>query len=102
MLLPSAIVFLLLLCNDAEVLGPWVNTFRQKVLASIIVGVLVLFSLIPTVWRATSRWGGCPLPTLGPPRWSRGQKVAMHGRRGYLVLAVLVPGLKLGQLATGH
>ena len=49
MLLPSAIVFLLLLCNDAEVLGPWVNTTRQNVVATVIVSVLVLLSLILTV-----------------------------------------------------
>ena len=145
-LLPSAIVFLLLLCNDAEVLGPWVNTFRQNVVASIIVGVLVLLSLILTVTtvfpkvplgpfalgtailgalvlgalgvdsrrraRGAERqrmvegdrqsWRMPPLPTLRPPTWSLGQKVAMYGLRGYLVLAVLVLGLKIGQLATGH
>jgi Mn2+/Fe2+ NRAMP family transporter len=29
-LLPSATVFLLLLCNDREVLGPWVNGRRTS------------------------------------------------------------------------
>ena len=43
-----------------------------------------------------------PLPTLGHPGWSLGQKVAMCGLRGYLVLAVFVVGLKIGQLAPGH
>ena len=45
-LLPSASVFLLLLCNDREVLGPWCNPFWLNALASVIVGVLVLLSLI--------------------------------------------------------
>jgi len=45
-LLPSASVFLLLLCNDREVLGPWVNAPWLNVLASVIVAVLVLLSLI--------------------------------------------------------
>ncbi len=45
-LLPSASVFLLLLCNDREVLGPWRNTPWLNVLASVIVAVLVLLSLI--------------------------------------------------------
>ncbi len=45
-LLPSATVFLLLLCNDAEVLGPWVNKSWLNALASAIVGVLVMLSLI--------------------------------------------------------
>ena len=45
-LLPSATVFLLLLCNDREVLGPWRNRPWLNVIASTIVAVLVLLSLI--------------------------------------------------------
>jgi Mn2+/Fe2+ NRAMP family transporter len=45
-LLPSATVFLLLLCNDREVLGPWSNPPWLNVLASVIIGVLVELSLI--------------------------------------------------------
>jgi len=45
-LLPSATVFLLLLCNDKEVLGPWVNGRGTNVLAAIVVGVLVVLSAI--------------------------------------------------------
>jgi NRAMP (natural resistance-associated macrophage protein)-like metal ion transporter len=45
-LLPSAIVFLLLLCNDREVLGPWVNPPWLNALATAIVGVLVVLSVI--------------------------------------------------------
>jgi NRAMP (natural resistance-associated macrophage protein)-like metal ion transporter len=45
-LLPSASVFLLLLCNDREVLGPWRNPGWLNVLASMIVAVLILLSLI--------------------------------------------------------
>jgi Mn2+/Fe2+ NRAMP family transporter len=45
-LLPSASVFLLLLCNDREVLGPWRNSLWLNALASVIVAVLVLLSLI--------------------------------------------------------
>jgi Mn2+/Fe2+ NRAMP family transporter len=43
-LLPSASVFLLLLCNDPEVLGPWVNKRWLNVLASVIIGVLLTLS----------------------------------------------------------
>jgi Mn2+/Fe2+ NRAMP family transporter len=43
-LLPSASVFLLLLCNDPEVLGPWVNPPWLNMLASVIVSVLVMLS----------------------------------------------------------
>ncbi|ATL72084.1 manganese transporter [Nocardia terpenica] len=47
-LLPSATVFLVLLCNDKAVLGPWVNTARQNIVAGIIVWSLVLLSLALT------------------------------------------------------
>jgi len=45
-LLPSATVFLLLLCNDREVLGPWCNAPWLNAVASVIVGALVELSLI--------------------------------------------------------
>ncbi|ODP32703.1 NRAMP family divalent metal transporter [Pandoraea sp. ISTKB] len=47
-LLPSASVFLLLLCNDKEVLGPWVNKRFTNVFTGIIVSVLVMLSIILT------------------------------------------------------
>jgi Mn2+/Fe2+ NRAMP family transporter len=43
-LLPSASVFLLLLCNDREVLGPWMNPRWLNVLAAFIIGVLLVLS----------------------------------------------------------
>jgi NRAMP (natural resistance-associated macrophage protein)-like metal ion transporter len=48
-LLPSASVFLLLLCNDREVLGPWVNRPWLNALATFIIGVLLVMSLILVV-----------------------------------------------------
>ncbi len=47
-LLPSATVFLVLLCNDRAVLGPWSNTVRQNIVAWTIVWSLVLLSLALT------------------------------------------------------
>ena len=47
-LLPSAVVFLLLLCNDKAVLGPWVNGRKLNVLAAAVIWVLVLLSVILT------------------------------------------------------
>jgi Mn2+/Fe2+ NRAMP family transporter len=44
LLLPSASVFLLLLCNDREVLGPWVNRPWVNWVAGLIVGTLLLLS----------------------------------------------------------
>ncbi len=43
-LLPSASVFLLLLCNDREVLGPWMNPRWLNILATLIIGVLLVLS----------------------------------------------------------
>jgi hypothetical protein len=48
-LLPSATVFLVLLCNDREVLGPWVNSLWLNVVATVIVSVLLELSLILVV-----------------------------------------------------
>ncbi|WP_347928486.1 NRAMP family divalent metal transporter [Pseudomonas helvetica] len=47
-LLPSATVFLLLLCNDKEVLGPWTNKRFTNLITAVIVAVLVLMSVILT------------------------------------------------------
>jgi hypothetical protein len=47
-LLPSASVFLLLLCNDEEILGPWVNSFRMNAFTLFIIAILVTLSLILT------------------------------------------------------
>jgi Mn2+/Fe2+ NRAMP family transporter len=47
-LLPSATVFLLLLCNDKEVLGPWVNSTKLNIFTSAVVWVLLLLSVILT------------------------------------------------------
>jgi Mn2+/Fe2+ NRAMP family transporter len=47
-LLPSASVFLLLLCNDKEVLGPWVNGRRTNLFTSAVLGVLVMLSVVLT------------------------------------------------------
>ena len=47
-LLPSATVFLLLLCNDKAVLGPWANSKRLNWFAAAIIAVLVMLSVILT------------------------------------------------------
>jgi len=56
LLLPSATVFLLLLCNDSGVLGPWKNPTWLNAIASVIVagllilsGLLTLTTLLPGV-----------------------------------------------------
>lgn len=60
-LLPSATVFLVLLCNDRAVLGPWVNTVRQNIVAWTVVWSLVLLSLALT---ATTFFPGLSTSTM--------------------------------------
>jgi Mn2+/Fe2+ NRAMP family transporter len=48
-LLPSATVFLILLCNDRDVLGPWVNPTWLNVVATLIVSILLELSLVLVV-----------------------------------------------------
>jgi Mn2+/Fe2+ NRAMP family transporter len=57
-LLPSALVFLILLSNDKPVLGPWSNTTAQNWISGIIAWVVLTFSLAPLV---TTFW---PVITL--------------------------------------
>jgi Mn2+/Fe2+ NRAMP family transporter len=83
LLLPSATVFLLLLCNDREVLGPWVNRPWLNVVAGVIVGVLLLLSgilmattVFPNLGIAsiahdlTVGLALCAAVTFGVLRWS--------------------------------
>ncbi len=74
-LLPSATVFLLLLCNDKAVLGPWVNSKRLNVFTGAVIAVLVVLSIIltaatvfPDIAGETILWilvGGMTLFALG-------------------------------------
>ena len=48
LLLPSATVFLLLLCNDKAVLGPWVNTRWLNLFTGGVIAVLLMLSIILT------------------------------------------------------
>jgi Mn2+/Fe2+ NRAMP family transporter len=47
-LLPSATVFLLLLCNDEAVLGPWINGRSLNVFTGGVIAVLVMLSITLT------------------------------------------------------
>lgn len=47
-LLPSATVFLLLLCNDKEVLGPWVNSRGLNIFTGAVIAILLMLSIILT------------------------------------------------------
>ncbi|MDQ6773633.1 MAG: divalent metal cation transporter [Candidatus Dormibacteraeota bacterium] len=77
LLLPSASVFLLLLCNDRAVLGPWVNKPWLNALAAVIVSILLMLSAILTVTTL--------FPTIDVPRLTLGLSAV-------LVVALIVGG----------
>ena len=45
-MLPSSTVFAVLLCNDRQVLGPWVNRPWLNAIAGVIIGTMLVLSLI--------------------------------------------------------
>jgi Mn2+/Fe2+ NRAMP family transporter len=47
-LLPAATVFLLMLCNDRAVLGPWVNTAKTNAFTGAVITVLITLSVVLT------------------------------------------------------
>ncbi len=59
-LLPSATVFLLLLCNDIAVLGPWVNGRWVNALTGAVIAALVALSAILTVSVLFPGWANEP------------------------------------------
>jgi Mn2+/Fe2+ NRAMP family transporter len=92
-LLPSATLFLLLLCNDRAVLGPWVNGRATNVFTGTVIAVLIMLSLILTA-------------SVAFPKISAEQILAIMA--GYAALAVL-GGIALlvrsrlsGRLAAGQ
>ncbi|HEV2450369.1 MAG TPA: NRAMP family divalent metal transporter [Streptosporangiaceae bacterium] len=127
-LLPSASVFLLLLCNDPEVLGPWVNPRWLNIVATVIIGILIMLSgtlmastLFPhidvkqvAIWLFVALAAGFAATGVGlrilrsrtgrpaPPRptWDRSDR--SHWRMPPLALlkpVVWSPGTKLGMLS---
>ena len=47
-LLPAATVFLLMLCNDRAILGPWVNSRGTNIFTSLVIAVLIALSAVLT------------------------------------------------------
>src|SRR6202007_838020 len=63
-LLPSATVFLLLLCNDKAVLGPWVNGRWLNLFTGAVVWVLVMLSVILTAATVFPDISGATIVTV--------------------------------------
>jgi hypothetical protein len=76
-LLPSATVFLLLLCNDKAVLGPWVNGRCLNLFTGAVIWILVMLSMILTA------------------------ATAFPGLTGEAIVAILAGGTGLGVVGSG-
>jgi Mn2+/Fe2+ NRAMP family transporter len=79
-LLPSALVFLILLANDKPVLGPWTNSTAQNWIAGVIAWTVLTFSLAPLV---TTFW---PVITLKQSFYGLGVCTALGVAAAVLLL----------------
>jgi len=86
-LLPSALVFLILLANDKPVLGPWTNSSAQNWIAGVIAWIVLTFSLAPLV---TTFW---PVITL---------KQSFYGLGACMVLGIAAAVLLLRFRSSGN
>ncbi len=86
-LLPSATVFLLLLCNDRAVLGPWVNRRGTNMFTSGVVAVLVTLSVVLTASvlfpsitgrQITGILLGCVLASVAVGAWALARASRSH------------------------
>src|SRR5438034_10298197 len=66
-MLPSTTVFAVLLCNDRQVLGPWVNRPWLNAVAGVIVGAMLVLSAVLVVSTVVPSLDVTPLlVVLGP------------------------------------
>jgi hypothetical protein len=63
-LLPSATVFLLLLCNDEAVLGPWVNGRGLNLFTGAVIWILLMLSIILTAATVFPNISGSTIVTV--------------------------------------
>jgi Mn2+/Fe2+ NRAMP family transporter len=89
-LLPSATVFLLLLCNDEAVLGPWVNGRGLNLFTGAVIWILLMLSIILTAATVFPNISGTTIVTVlggGTAAGVAGYALLLLARR-----AVLHPG----------
>ena len=86
-LLPAATVFLLLLCNDRAVLGPWVNRRGTNVFTSVVITLLITMSVVLTASvlfpGITGRQilgivGGCAVAAAAAGGWALIRSLRVH------------------------
>jgi Mn2+/Fe2+ NRAMP family transporter len=96
LLLPSSSMFLLLLCNDRDVMGPWRNSLWLNVLASVIEAVLLLLSLILMATTLFPRVNVTSVSIVGAAILAAGLLVlgaaVLRSRRGAEAVTVIEKG----------
>jgi Mn2+/Fe2+ NRAMP family transporter len=63
-LLPAATVFLLMLCNDKAVLGPWVNRRGTNAFAAVVIATLITLSVVLTASEILPAITGTQIVTI--------------------------------------
>jgi Mn2+/Fe2+ NRAMP family transporter len=90
-LLPAATVFLLLLCNDKAVLGPWVNTPKTNAFTGAVIAVLITLSVVLTASvMFPSITAGAIMAIMGACATAAvviGALAFVHGRRAALAVS---------------
>ncbi|MBT1004040.1 divalent metal cation transporter [Paenarthrobacter sp. DKR-5] len=86
-LLPSATVFLLLLCNDRQVLGPWVNGKAMNIFTALVIAVLVILSIVLTAGVLFPGLTGAAIITI----LLSGAGGCVLGAAGYLITLKVRP-----------
>jgi len=87
-LLPAATVFLLMLCNDRAVLGPWANRRGTNVFTSAVIALLIAMSVVLTASvlfpgiterQILSIFLGCAVVSVAGGGWALIRSLRVHG-----------------------
>src|SRR3984957_6390975 len=103
-LLPAATVFLLMLCNDRAVLGPWANSAKTNAFTGTVIAVLITLSVVltasvmfPAITAAAifAIMGGCAAVALviGGVAGARARRSARPGALAEAAVLIEVAGL---------
>jgi len=104
-LLPAATVFLLMLCNDKAVLGPWVNSRKTNAFTGSVIAVLITLSVVltasvmypaVTAHQIFAIMAGCVAVAAGI-----GGFALVHGRRPRVAAAALADAALEAEIDAG-